>query len=230
MCSATFRDVNIGGSRWVALASVALALVVTACSSGTDETVVPLTDPTTTSTTAPPTSAPTTTAAPTTTTPTPIVETTVTTTAAPVEPVALPTTDELLTLLQNERDALIDALGEDGDKTGSGLVGLMTPERLTVLVDSIAQRAADGIATKRAGTETVEVVQLLDGDDDSSVVLMACVATDAVVYDVESGEILDDSLIYLLRLVTIVQQDSSWVVADQRRLESGPTPDTCFVN
>ena len=83
MRSATFRDVNIGGSRWVALASVALALVVTACSGGTDETVVPLTDPPTTSTTASPTSAPTTTAAPTTTTPTPIVETTVTTTAAP---------------------------------------------------------------------------------------------------------------------------------------------------
>ena len=226
MRSATFRDVNIGGSRWVALASVALALVVTACSGGTDETVVPLTDPPTTSTTASPTSAPTTTAAPTTTTPTPIVETTKPTTAAPVAPAALPTTAEVSTLLQGERDALIDALGENGDKTAVALEQFVTTRRLEELQTVVAERAAGGFATRRATIDRIDVLSLSPSGDDGAFAIV-CLTSDTVVYEVASGDVVDDTLGYILRSVALVWDGSRWAIDGQRQLAVGTDSAAC---
>lgn len=229
MCSATFRDVNIGGSRWVALASVALALVVTACSSGTDETVVPLTDPTTTSTTAPPTSAPTTTAAPTTTTPTPIVETTEpteTTTSHEDSLINDISAAEVEALLQAERTAYLDAVSADGDKSGDALASLVSPERLEFLLELIRSRSDAGVATRFGTVDSVRVVSIVEADS-RVVAALACLTSDAVVYEIASGEIIDDELGYVLRLVTIAPGSSGWVITSQQRVASGTDPGTC---
>ncbi len=216
-----------GGTRRVAAAGLAFTLAFAACSgSDADDAVVPLTAADTTTTTAAPTTtttvATTTTAAPTTTTAAP-------TTSTAAEPVT-PTIDQLEEIIRAERDALLDALAEDGDKSGVGLAGLVTADRLALLTNQIAEREADGLATRRASIETVDVIELVESEADGILTAIACFATDAVIYEVGTGNVVDDDLIYLVRLVTFSDVNGSWLVASQRRLDSGPTEEVCALD
>ncbi len=193
-----------------------LCAALAACSGGanSDEIVeLTTTSPAVESTTAPSsTTSPTTTEAPTTTTTEP--QTTSTTTA---EDLAA----EIEADLQAGRDLESQTLHDPSSFDEQALGRYFSPtaiERLRMRLDG---RTQDGTASRPGPTETdiieVESVSVLES---GSALVVFCLSNDAVIYDVNSGEVVNDDAGSIRSSRTVSQIGGTWRTDETTHLES----------
>lgn len=128
--------------------------------------------------------------------------------------------------IQGERQAYLAALAEGGDKDGSEIAPYVTSERHLALVDFVQQRERDGLATKLGQLESIRVqsVQVLNG---RRALATACILTDSVIYRTSTGEVIDDSVSYVLAEYELTKLDDVWTTSNGRVLASGGEETAC---
>jgi hypothetical protein len=167
------------GGRWIGVWIVVLMLVLGACTTELSDEIIDLT---TTSTSASETTAPTTSAVTTTT----VVATT---TTSPEDLEA-----ELMRVLTGARFAYLDARA-DPSADASESLRMWSTERNVELVQSVlAEGRLSGTATRLGSVETLELLSY--GVDGDAATVVYCSVSDAIVYSIEDGAIIDDRLGY----------------------------------
>ncbi len=213
------------GRRFVFGPLVVSLVVLSSCSSTDSDEIVDLTTApaaaeTTVVSTAPATTQPATTTEPTSTTVEPSSTTAAQTTTSTSAPETSPAEDieaELLRVIVGEREALLDALLHPIDAEGGPFEQWSTAERVLELVDALQVRLDTGTAVQLGPAEATSIIVFEQAAADLFVVV-TCTTSDSVVYDVDTGSIIDDDTLYMTRSVTVVREGQELLVVGQRRL------------
>jgi len=209
--------------RWIPMV-LALTAGLTACAAagrGDPNTIEPITTTpvtvaaSTTVTTAPPTTTSTTT-------------TTGSTTSTQVEDPQAATKQEIAEVVVAARTAVLEASYEPVDPNYPALLATHTTTAAKALSDSLSELANTNRAYRESDSdlESLTVVTVVVRSD-TEATAVTCVTSDAVEYDTESGEVLNDDLVSRLVAFNLVQEDRGWVIETADTVSTYPGATEC---
>ena len=209
--------------RWIPMV-LALTAGLTACAAagrGDPNTIRPITTTpvtvaaSTTVTTAPPTTTSTTT-------------TTGSTTSTQVEDPQAATKQEIAGLVVKARQAFLDAAADPVNPELPELSELYGEPILTEVRDALVELRDEPAAYRRSAADLESITPVaaeLTSDVDAAVI--ACIVTDIVVYNPGTEEVIDDSIVALLRTYILKELDGKWLVVDIQLIDRLPGATSC---
>ena len=203
--------------RWLAGGALCVLILTTSCGGSNEEATPSSTSSPTTSTTV--TEAPTTTLTTTTTT---------TTTEAPATTTAPDPSDEdqILDVVKRYWDVLV--IANDPPNPDSLLwESVASGERLDLLRQRSRERLAAGEGTRHPPLRTNQLprIEILVIEDEVAAVNI-CLRDDVILYDIATGEILDDEILHFWYQM-IIAKSGVWLVTESNRIEQLTEEEAC---
>jgi hypothetical protein len=125
-------------------------------------------------------------------------------------------------------DAYMEAAAEPVDPQLPAMQELMTGDHRRVVTRDLADRQARGEAA-RLPTNSLLKHEILSAElqADGSVHLTECEVNDAIVYNVDSGVVINDDIVTKLATATMVDEGGGWKVADSAVVRRWPGAVSC---
>jgi hypothetical protein len=111
-------------------------------------------------------------------------------------------------------DAYQEATAEPVAPQHAELQALVTGEHKVVVTRNLQERQAKGEAVKLpADTQSSHDIRSAEMQPDGTVQIVDCQVDDSIVYDVETGDVVDDDVVTKLVIGSLVLEGGAWKVA-----------------
>jgi hypothetical protein len=108
------------------------------------------------------------------------------------------------------------------------LQALVTGEHKLVVTRNLQERQAKGEAVRLpANTQTSHDIRSAELQPDGTVEIVDCQVDDSIVYDVATGDVVDDDVITKLVIGSMAQEAGAWKVAFTEISDAWPGAGAC---
>jgi hypothetical protein len=125
-------------------------------------------------------------------------------------------------------DAYQEATAEPVNPQHAELQALVTGEHRLVVTRNLEERQASGEAVKLpAGTQSSHDFRSVELQQDGSVEIVDCQVDDSIVYEVETGQVVDDDVVTKLVIGSMTFEGGAWKLAFSEISDAWPGVRAC---
>ena len=125
-------------------------------------------------------------------------------------------------------DAYQEATADPVDPHDADLQALVTGKHKLVVTRNLQERQAKGEAVRLpANTQTSHDIRSAELQPDGTVEIVDCQVDDSIVYDVATGDVVDDDVITKLVIGSMAQEGGAWKVAFTEISDAWPGAGAC---